>query len=153
MYCETIKSDLQTKSLTFGLGSLLIVPHTFSFLILGCWIVKILEVRRFFDSPHCSVLMYSKINFFLLFFSIFLIKEERKREHYRFARKTIWWCMCQIHYQDFLVLPILENNFNTSQLNFIFKQQGVLAEANCHALMNSYNLLNYFKWMTVHLAF
>lgn len=53
--------------------------------------------------------------------------------------------MYQIHYQDFLVLPILENNFNTSQLNLIFKQQGVLAEANCHALMNSYNLLNYFK--------
>lgn len=51
--------------------------------------------------------------------------------------------MYQIHYQDFLVFPISENN--TSQLNLIFKQQGVLAEANCHALMNSYNLLNYFK--------
>lgn len=52
-----------------------------------------------------------------------------------------------------IALPLLENNFNTSQLNHIFKQQGVLAEANYHSLMNPRSLLNYFKWMRVHLAF
>lgn len=152
MYCETIKFDLQTKSLIFGSGSLPILPHTFSFPTPGCWIVKILEVRWLFLLTWLLCINVFKMGFFLLIFYIFLNKV-RKRDHYRFARKTIWWCMYQIHYQDFLVLPLLENNFNTSQLNLIFKQQGVLAEANCHALMNSYNLLNYLKWMTVHLAF
>lgn len=49
MSCEIIKSDLQTKSLLFGLGSFPILPHTFSFLSPGCWIVKILEVSCFFE--------------------------------------------------------------------------------------------------------
>jgi len=47
MYCEIMKSDLQTKSLLFGLGSFPILPHTFSFPTPGCWIVKIFEFSYF----------------------------------------------------------------------------------------------------------